>query len=190
LRHTHVKRRARGSVHLTTQVTAWREGRDLGTAELRYSAHPPAIYDRLRGSHADARQVFAHALPLSPALPPAVVGRGTERDVVLSAGRPPYRWRLRVDTAHRILFDHAHDHIPGMVLLEAASQAAHACAAARRVVPFGFEADFYRYVELDQPCWITATDLDGAAPGYERIRVDGYQADALAFSVTTESAAR
>ncbi|MER5546299.1 ScbA/BarX family gamma-butyrolactone biosynthesis protein (plasmid) [Streptomyces sp. CG4] len=189
MRHTHVKRRAGGTIHLTTQVTAVREGRDLGTAELRYSAYPPAIYDRLRGSHADAQQVFDHALPLSPALPPAAVGRVTERDVVLSAGRPPHHWRLRADTTHRVLFDHAHDHIPGMVLLEAASQAAHACAAPRRVVPFDFEATFFRYVELDQPCWITATPLDCGDGGHGRIRVDGYQGDAPAFSVTTESAA-
>lgn len=189
MRHTRIKRRAHGSIHLTTQVTAVREGRDLGTAELRYSSHPPAIYDRLRGNHADARRAVAHAVPLSPALPPATVGRSTERDVVLSAGRTPYHWQLRADTTHRILFDHAHDHIPGMVLLEAASQAAHTCAAPRRVRPFGFEATFFRYVELDQPCWITATALDDGTTGHKRIRIDGHQADAPAFSITTESAA-
>ncbi|MYR60804.1 hypothetical protein GTY54_32750 [Streptomyces sp. SID625] len=190
LRHTDIVRRRAGSIHLTTLATASRDGVELGTARLRYSALPPAIYDRLRGSHADARQAFARALPAAPALPPASVGRTREQDVVLATGLIPYHWRLRTDTAHRVLFDHPHDHVPGMVLLEAASQAAHACAAPGGLtVPVGFDARFYRYVELDQPCWITATTAD-RGPAGRSIRIDGHQGDALAFRVTTESVTR
>ncbi len=188
--HTAIRRRARGSVHLTTHVEATRDGLHLGTAQLRYSTHPPAIYNRLRGSYADAQQVFEQALPLTPALHPQTVGRTTEHDVVLSASLLPRQWRLRPNTTHRVLFDHAHDHVPGMVLLEAASQAAQACATPHPVVPVTFEATFLRYVELDQPCWISAeTDARNTAGGH-RIQIDAHQANQLAFScvVTTQRA--
>ncbi|WP_260845011.1 AfsA-related hotdog domain-containing protein [Streptomyces sp. SLBN-31] len=47
-------------------------------------------------------------------------------DVVLSPLGQPHRWQLRVDTRHPVLFDHIVDHVPGMLLIEAARQAATA----------------------------------------------------------------
>ncbi|MFD5769904.1 ScbA/BarX family gamma-butyrolactone biosynthesis protein [Streptomyces sp. NPDC127049] len=156
--HTEVVRRRLGSTHLAAQVTATRDGEPLGIARVRYTAHPPAIYDRLRGAYADARAASARALPPGPALDEAVRGGQTSlENAVLSPLAEPHRWQLRVDTGNRFFFDHAHDHIPGLVFLEAAAQAAHALSGSPRTVPMELDARFLRYVELDAPCWVEAT---------------------------------
>ncbi|MCJ0871898.1 ScbA/BarX family gamma-butyrolactone biosynthesis protein [Streptomyces sp. AP-93] len=154
--HTQVTRRRMGTTHLTAHVEASRDGRHVGTAEVRYVTHPGVIYDRLRGAYADAGRAFARTLPPPPPVSPGLVGRTDERDVTLAATDRPGLWQLRVDTSNTVLFDHPHDHIPGMVLLEAFGQATQAVVAPRRVCPVNFETTFHRYIELDQPCWITA----------------------------------
>jgi hypothetical protein len=61
---------------------------------------------------------------------------------------------------NRSLFDHAYDHLPAMVLTEAAHQLAlvslgERARRASRLV--GIEAVFARYAELDEPLTATAT---------------------------------
>ncbi|UFR05199.1 hypothetical protein KBP30_30335 [Streptomyces sp. Go40/10] len=182
--HTQVKRRRLGSVHLTSHVEASLAGRPIGTAALRYSTHPPAIYDRLRGDYADAKSAFARALPLTPPVPAALVGRGDAGNVVLSPAPGDRTWLLRVDTSHRVLFDHPHDHIPGMVLLEAAAQTAQAMAAPLTVVPVAFDTTFYRYVEFDRRCLITAEPFVHDGDGRMTVTVHGRQGELPVFSST------
>ena len=159
--HTEVVRSRGGSVRLTAQVRATGGDAYLGGVHIRYLTLPPRVYRRLRGRYADAATAFARALPPGPAAPAHQVGRARARDVVLSPAAAPHRWRLRADTTHRVLFDHPHDHLPGMVLLEAAAQAAQAEAGPGRVLPVAFDTVFDRYVELDRPCWI---GVEPAAP--------------------------
>ncbi|GGY87717.1 hypothetical protein CP967_30560 [Streptomyces nitrosporeus] len=183
--HKQVKRRRLGSVHLTSQVEATLAGVPIGTAELRYSAHPPALYDRLRGSrYSDAESAFAQALPLTPAVPASEVGRSDTDNVVLSPTSSAHTWQLRVDTSHRVLFDHAHDHIPGMVLLEAVDQAARARARPQAVVPVAFDTTFFRYVEFDQPLLITAEPLVPEGGDRMSVMVDAHQNEVLALRST------
>ncbi|MGW3647934.1 AfsA-related hotdog domain-containing protein [Streptomyces sp. NPDC000878] len=66
------------------------------------------------------------------------------------------RWELRVDTGHPILFDHLVDHVPGMLLIEAARQAARAATGRPDALLLGLDGSFARYAELDAPCWIEA----------------------------------
>ncbi|MDI3389980.1 ScbA/BarX family gamma-butyrolactone biosynthesis protein [Streptomyces sp. B-S-A8] len=181
--HTSVTRRRLGSTHLTAHIEATRDGEHLGTADIRYVTHPGAIYNRLRGRYADAKQAFATALPHGPAVSPSLVGRDDERDVVLSPTEDPYRWQLRADISHTVLFDHPHDHIPGMVILEAFSQATQLLSAPYRTLPVAFDTTFRRYVELDQPCWITAEPLTESD-----VRLTAVQGQHLVAStiVTTE----
>ncbi|MER7148890.1 ScbA/BarX family gamma-butyrolactone biosynthesis protein [Streptomyces xanthochromogenes] len=182
--HTEVSRRRFGSAHLAAQITATRDKEPLGIARIRYTAHPPAIYNRLRGDHADATAATARALPLGPALAPSVRGEQTSLDdAVLSPLGESHRWQLRVNTANRTFFDHDHDHIPGLVFLEAAAQAAHALSGARRTVPMNFDAHFDRYVELDSPCWLEATPLRRRTPGVISTRLTGRQKDSEVFSI-------
>ncbi|MET9437031.1 ScbA/BarX family gamma-butyrolactone biosynthesis protein [Streptomyces sp. NPDC006551] len=191
--HETVARRRSGLVRLTAQVRATRDGMRLGTARVQYTAYPPSLYDRLRGSHANAKEAFARALPPGPALDPALVGRTHARDVTLAPDTSQgvdgarRRWALRADTTHSVLFDHPHDHIPGMVLLEAASQAVQADAAPRRVVPIALDTTFYRYVEFDLPCAVVADEAESDDSGLRRQLVSGIQDGETVFAAQVTS---
>ncbi|MFK4088333.1 ScbA/BarX family gamma-butyrolactone biosynthesis protein [Kribbella sp. NPDC020789] len=180
--HPSVTRRRMGSVYLVSRIEAISDGRRIGGADVRYSAHPPAIYDRLRGPYASAKEAFSKAIPLTPPVAPAVVGRSHPSNVVLTPLDPPMTWQLRVDTSHSVLFDHPHDHVPGMVLLEAAAQAAQA-SLPMPVATTRFDTQFLRYVEFDQPCFVTAS-----APVDAVVQVTVTQAGKPVFTsaVTTE----
>jgi hypothetical protein len=105
-------------------------------------------------------------------------------DVVLSPVGEPDRWQLRVDTRHPVLFDHMVDHVPGMLLLEAARQAAaatlgHAC------LPLAVASEFLRYVELDAPCAIEACLVAGTGEeGARTVLVTGRQGGATVCRCT------
>jgi hypothetical protein len=188
--HTEVTRRRLGAAHITSQVTAARDGQPLGTADLRYTTYPPAIYSRLRGRYADAARAFAQALALTPGVAPALVGRTADRDVVLSPTGNPSQWRLRIDTSHRVLFDHPHDHVPGMVLLEAASQVAQVRFAPHPVDTVAFDSTFFQYVEFDRPCLLTAEPLAPDEAGRTRVRVQAAQNGQPVFSSTVTTQPR
>ncbi|MER7048040.1 ScbA/BarX family gamma-butyrolactone biosynthesis protein [Streptomyces jumonjinensis] len=175
--HTTVNRRRQGSSRMTAEVEAVRDGRPVGSAQLRYTSYPEAIYRRVRGHYANAADCCARALPPGPPADPALVGRRNERDVVLSPTDRARVWRLRTDLTHPVLFDHPHDHIPGMVLLEAFDQAALAAGVPHRVRPLSFDTVFNRYVELNQPCLIEADVLD-----LSTVKLVATQNDAVAAS--------
>ncbi|AYN39052.1 hypothetical protein D9753_09135 [Streptomyces dangxiongensis] len=178
---TDVVRRASRLASLTMRVDMVRGGLPLGTAELAFHNHPPAIYQRLRGPYADLERSTAQAVAAPPPMAPGEVARPRPADVVLSATEDPGRSRLRVDLSHPVLFDHPVDHVPGMLLLEAARQAAHRVAHPEPMVVTGLEADFKRFVELDTPCWIeTAREPSGAAG--QRVRVTAVQRDETLFT--------
>ncbi|MFJ7150964.1 ScbA/BarX family gamma-butyrolactone biosynthesis protein [Streptomyces sp. NPDC100445] len=178
---TDVVRRAGRLASLTMRVGMVRDGLPLGSAELAFHNHPPAIYRRLRGRYADLEQATARAVPMEPPVAPGEVARRRPADVVLSATGEPGRSRLRVDLSHSVLFDHPVDHVPGMLLLEAARQAAHRAAHPEAMVATGLEADFRRYVELDAPCWIEAAREPSGAAG-QRVRVTAVQHDEVVFT--------
>ena len=175
-------RRKAGPVRLVAKIVATRDGEPLGTAELHHTAYPPALYDRIRGNHADARQANLNALPPAPPASPASVGRTQPEDVVLAPTGTPRRWQLRTDTTNRVLFDHPHDHVPGMVLLEAAAQAAQALTGPRRIVPVSFLTHFQRYTELDAPCWIEAAPPQQRHAGTSRTHIRGIQSGQTTFA--------
>lgn len=157
--HTSIERRRRGCARLEAEIHATRDGTPVGTARIKYTAYPEAIYRRLRGHHASAEEASARALPPGPPMPPTQVGRERPHDVVLTPTPHPNLWLLRTDLTHPTLFDHPHDHIPGMVLLEAFSQAAHSLRTPQPIHPHAstsFHATFNHYTELDQPCLIKA----------------------------------
>lgn len=159
--------------------------------ETEFGCHSPEVYRRLRVGRGDAAGVFLGApAPTSP-LPPRLVGRSRDEDVVLSPSGEPGRWRLRVDTAHPVLFDHPVDHVPGMVLLESVRQAAHALNPSRSAtLPLSMDVHFNRYVEFDSSCWIEAEALPGeSAPGRSRMRVSALQGEVSVFSAVAEMAA-
>ncbi|MGW7577185.1 ScbA/BarX family gamma-butyrolactone biosynthesis protein [Streptomyces sp. NPDC054765] len=131
------------------------DGADLASATLVFSCHSPAVYRRLRGEYSDVALANSRKLPLPQAVTPPLVARERDRDVVLSPSDRPDRWQLRVDTSHPVLFDHPVDHTPGMLMIEAARQAAQA-ATPGFTVPASMDCSFERYAELDAPSWVQA----------------------------------
>ncbi|MHC3469679.1 ScbA/BarX family gamma-butyrolactone biosynthesis protein [Streptomyces sp. 7R007] len=154
-------------------------GERVATAHLDVSWTSAAVYRRLRGGRTPDT---VSALPPPPALPAAAVGRAVSADVVLAPPDRPGRWQLRVDTAHPVFFDHPLDHVPGMLFLEAARQAAWTRYAGR-AVPASFRAAFHRYAELDSPVWIEADD-----DGEGGVRVRGSQGESRVFECAVGTA--
>lgn len=144
-----------GALH--AEVTRVQGGvrRHLASVDTRFTSHAPAVYRRLRGAYADLAHALAGAVPLPPPIAPALVARPHAADVVLSPTGTPSRWQLRCDTTHPVLFDHLVDHAPGMLLLEAARQAAQTLTDPL-VFPTAISCTFIRYAELDTPVYVTA----------------------------------
>ncbi|MEU9115951.1 ScbA/BarX family gamma-butyrolactone biosynthesis protein [Streptomyces sp. NPDC048483] len=166
-----------------------RDGAPLATADTRFVCHSPAVYERLRAGRAEIAHALATALPTPPPESPRLVGRTLPHDVVLSPTSTPRQWQLRTDTSHPILFDHPVDHAPGILLLEAARQAALATSPTGHTLPVGLDVTFSRFVEYDAPCWITATLLEPDSQGRPRTEVTATQHDRMAYAatVTTEA---
>ncbi|MFG2720183.1 ScbA/BarX family gamma-butyrolactone biosynthesis protein [Streptomyces sp. NPDC048416] len=177
-----------------------RDGETVATGGATYTCMSPQVYRRVRGGR---REFGGRMAPeLTAPLAPRLVGRVSPFDVVLSPALSPGLspaaeagcWRLRLDTHHPILFDHPVDHVPGMVLLEAARQAAtvvlrrsHARHSA--LLPVHIESEFLRYTEWDAPCVIEACRVpDGQRE--DAVLVTGVQNGEQAFScLITASAA-
>ncbi|MER5934044.1 ScbA/BarX family gamma-butyrolactone biosynthesis protein [Streptomyces sp. NPDC002054] len=165
-----------------------------GTARLTWVA--PATYRLLRGGRGGPGGRESQGPggrrrdAAGPGRPPqrrtpitaSSVGRLLPFDVVLApadrADRPG-RWLLSPDLRHPILFDQADDHHPGMVLVEAARQAACGLHPPGGFTPAAVSTEFHQYAELDAPCWVEARVL---APG--RVGVTGRQHGRTVFTST------
>ncbi|MFE7130667.1 ScbA/BarX family gamma-butyrolactone biosynthesis protein [Streptomyces sp. NPDC057638] len=148
-----------------------------GSSASRYTS--PGVYRRMRGESARPGVSIPRTAPLEPER----VGRTRVEDVVLSATAMEYVWQLRVDTSHPTLFQRPNDHVPGMLLLESARQAACALTAVP-FVPTSGRTRYYRYVEFDRPCWIQAAVLPSRIPHTTTVQINGQQDGHLAFAVT------
>ncbi|CAM5651682.1 ScbA/BarX family gamma-butyrolactone biosynthesis protein [Streptomyces pilosus] len=183
--------RQRGAVPsgVALEMTIRAAGDAIGSGFIRFNITSPAAYTRIRGTRPTS------ALP-APALPapvdPPSVHHTRECDVVLAASDRPGRWQLRADPANTLFFDRVNDHIPAMVLVEAAQQAAGLLVPRNRgrFLPSSSRMNFSRYVELDQPCWIEAHQ-DTTEDGTPSVRVTGHQSEQLAFVIEfADTAAR
>ncbi|WUK66705.1 lactone biosynthesis protein, mmfl [Streptomyces coelicoflavus] len=166
-------------------------GRAMGRVGLRWQAVDPARYAVLRERNSPPKPTGTvpgdtGAVPLTA----RTVGRARERDVVLAATRDDDTWMLRPDTSHPVLFDHATDHIPGMVLLEALRQAAAVSTARRAGGPAATHGTgraphapllrsgtvvFEAFGELDAPTTVTARSGPAGADGEPALCVSAVQ---------------
>ncbi|MEU6231925.1 ScbA/BarX family gamma-butyrolactone biosynthesis protein [Kitasatospora sp. NPDC047058] len=154
---------------LRVQAEIRRDGRPVGRAAGQLRVYSPVAYARLRG---DARHAPAgpgqHGASWGPE--PAVLDRGA--DAVLAPSPVPGSWLLRADAGHPVLFDQAADHVPGMLVLEAARQAAQRLYR-EPVVPVELVSSFNSLIERDRPCLVRAVPESGTVPparggnGYE-----------------------
>ncbi len=150
-------------VHRAGQLVA------TGMGATRFTS--PRVYRRMRGGSAEP----CVAIPRTAPVDAARAGRVRAQDVVLAESAREGVWELRVDTRHPTLFQRPNDHVPGMLLLEAARQAACLAAGGAGFVPAEGRTHFHRYAEFGSPCAIAAEVLPGAAPGEARVRVMGHQ---------------
>ncbi|MDF3142879.1 MULTISPECIES: ScbA/BarX family gamma-butyrolactone biosynthesis protein [unclassified Streptomyces] len=158
-------------------------GKTIATGSASYACTSPVAYHRLRAGRLD---VGAAPLHPAPAVWPPSVNRRHSSDVVLSPTGQPRRWQLRAETDHPVLFDHYVDHIPGMVLLEAARQAVTALTPGESgLLPIGVDASFTKYVEFSSPCWITAEPLTDPTESVGGWHVRAEQDGETVFDATT-----
>jgi hypothetical protein len=159
-----------------------RDGHTAATGHASFTCTSPAVYQRIRG-----RRQPDHGcpqLPLADPVNPHTVGRQSPTDVVLSPTARPHHWQLRADTRHPVLFDHPVDHVPGMVLIEAARQATTATLG-RACLPLRIETTFTRYAELDAPCTLHAQHLPAEGPHpHQTVLITGHQNDNRVFTST------
>ncbi|MCS0636047.1 A-factor biosynthesis protein [Streptomyces sp. LP05-1] len=149
-----------------------RPGAPTARARATFDYVSPTAYRRLRGERAE---VAWADWPVPPGIEPERAGRYDPRNVVLAADGRPHGWLLRNDTADDVLFDHPVDHVPGLVLMEAADQAARARLFPVLYAPTRVRMEFSRYVEFDRPCVIEAEPFrEPDAPGLS-VRVTGSQ---------------
>ncbi|MER5431444.1 ScbA/BarX family gamma-butyrolactone biosynthesis protein [Streptomyces sp. NPDC002588] len=167
------------SARYTTEVL--RDGDRAATADVSFTCVGPPVYHRLRGGRTPDSVT---PVPLPPALAPAAVDRALSTDVVLAPSGETDRWQLRVDTAHPVFFDHPLDHVPGMLLLEAARQVAWLLRPDGQT-PVAYRAVFHRYAELDEPVWI------GTKGGLDTdVQVVAVQGESTVFECLVSTAAR
>uniref|UniRef100_A0AAU3HP00 A-factor biosynthesis hotdog domain-containing protein n=1 Tax=Streptomyces sp. NBC_01393 TaxID=2903851 RepID=A0AAU3HP00_9ACTN len=182
-----VKRRGNSLAGMRVAVEIRREGHVAATGGGSLTCITPSVYRRLRSRRAGHA---GHRLALMAPMAPQLVGRMSPTDVVLAPIGEADRWQLRVDTRHPVLFDHPVDHVPGMLLMEAARQATAATLERSSFVPLGMASEFKRYVELDEPCLIEARRLPRTESGDDRVLVTGHQDKNVVFQSTVTASPR
>lgn len=139
----------------------------IGSTQLTVGYLPGTLYRamrvRQRGDQPPSSDAFEAPIGVQ-LFPPYSVGRTDLRNVVV-ADRSDVDGellaRLLPPTTHPSMFDHALDHVPGMVLMEAARQLAVAATdeprgRAARTVLTGLAAKFHHHTELDAPVELRA----------------------------------
>lgn len=179
-----IRRRGRGLHSMRTTMEFRRAGRLVARGTGSTGCTSPPAYRRLRAGRLNALDT---PVPLLPGIAPQTAGRARAEDVVLAPADRPGVWNLRVDTGHPVLFPRPNDHVPGMVLFEAARQAATAASGLHPFLPGRMTAEFARYAELHSPCRIETEILEDH-PGEVTVRVSGRQDGALVFTAGLTSA--
>ncbi|MEU0148466.1 ScbA/BarX family gamma-butyrolactone biosynthesis protein [Streptomyces sp. NPDC006288] len=172
------KKRGRSVSSLGMDFRVLLGGTLVARADSEFGWISPAAYRRLRGEHLTADW---NTWPLPLPVDPHTVGRATGREVVLAPGDDRHRWRLRNDVENDLLYDHPVDHVPGLVLMEAAGQAAHAALYPRAFEPTTVTNAFDLYAEFDRPCWIDVEVVPSAAPGEISVLVTATQSGQSVF---------
>ncbi|MCB5165710.1 hypothetical protein LG634_12795 [Streptomyces bambusae] len=171
----------------TMRATVYRDGRMAATGSGRFTCLSAASYRRIRAGKLADDGAPTPVVNRTSLVAPALVGRLNPFDVVLATeGDVPGRFRVIPDPAHPILFDHGGDHLPGMVIQEAARQAACAVSDPEFFALSSVSTTFHRYAELDSPLWVDAELLPTQRPGELRVQVTFHQdGEQVASSVLT-----
>ncbi|MFJ5273910.1 ScbA/BarX family gamma-butyrolactone biosynthesis protein [Streptomyces sp. NPDC088358] len=140
----------------TMHIHITRNGHTTATGGGQFTCLTPTTYQRLRQPHT-TQPTPQPTPPPTPPTDPTPYGRHLPLDLVLTPTPQPHTWQLTPNPHHPILFDHTTDHIPGMVLLEAARQATHTHTHPTPTHLTTLHATFHRYTEHHTPTYITTT---------------------------------
>lgn len=173
-------RRGRVLTGLHTEIDIRNDGALLAHTDCDFSWVSPAVYRRLRGERLEAAWGQE---PIPDPVPAHSVGRADDIEVVLAPTGQSGRWMLRNEIGNLALFDHAVDHVPGLVLVEAAHQAAFALTEGA-FQPTAVTNTFCRYVEFGAPCRIEAAELPSTVPDTVTVEVIGRQNGDVTFRST------
>ncbi|MFE9824069.1 ScbA/BarX family gamma-butyrolactone biosynthesis protein [Streptomyces sp. NPDC005791] len=170
-----------GRRSMRTKQTVLHDHNVVAESLVDFSWIAPSVYRRLRGEQLDAPW---GETPVRPPVAPSTVGRADSSDVVLAPTDRRHHWELRVDVRNTALYDHPVDHVPGLVLIEASYQAAHAVSGPLAPQPRTLTSSFDRYIDFGRPCWIDASAISTTGDGRTVVEVVGVQDGERAFRVT------
>jgi hypothetical protein len=168
---TRRQERSRQSIMQTAiGLRLYRGGDLIAHGSGRAVVPPNDRYLKVRGR--DPEEVAASRSAMPPPVEPLRAGRRLERDVVISPDAGPGRYRLRIDPEHPNFFDNPTDHTPGMLITEAMRQAVVAESGDPHHLPLALSIQFFRFVELDEPAYVTV-----------RRRPDGFHTEVRQFDL-------
>nr|WP_176457276.1 MULTISPECIES: ScbA/BarX family gamma-butyrolactone biosynthesis protein [unclassified Rhodococcus (in: high G+C Gram-positive bacteria)] len=127
----------------------------------------PAAYSRIRAGRDTSIAHFRAKPPGTVVIPAPCAGRAEEEDVLVAANLPAGELYCAPDPRNFALFDHPLDHIPGMVLFDAAIQAVRYRANDSSLQLTRLAASFPIFTEWDDACDIA---VSSAPPSHERGR--------------------
>jgi hypothetical protein len=167
----------------------WTSGTRIGRVRMDVTYAPREAYLALRSRGRAGPLPTSDPRPAAPvgrAAGPSSVGRVNATDTLLLdvvTGRHAVTATLRVPADNPSLFDHAQDHVPAMVLVEAARQLAALATRAWGGKPphatamVAMASSFAAYAELDQVITMTAQPCTNpASPGRRAVAVTFQQA--------------
>jgi A-factor biosynthesis hotdog domain len=175
---------------LTYDMDVAVDGRDVGAVSMDVGYLPKSVHREMRAARRGSPPVWSDdAGVVTPGQPvaPHLVGRSLSINVVLAdadARLDRVTAVLRPPVRHPSMFDHPQDHVPGMVLTEAARQlSVLALGAWHAVAPMGLmlvavEAEFHAYAELDRVTSVTALEAGHVGRDFS-VTVDFEQGDLL-----------
>lgn len=178
-----VRDRIRG---LDYELELWAAGTRVGRVRMEVGYVSGAAYTALRSATHHGPPPSSDDLVPASGRPvaPARVGRVRATDALLldvAVGERAVTARLRVPAENPSLFDHAQDHVPAMVLMEAARQLAALAtqewggAAPDRTWMAALSSSFAAYAELTGPVELVAAPMPAptAAPVAASARAGG-----------------
>ncbi|WP_405792593.1 AfsA-related hotdog domain-containing protein [Streptomyces sp. NBC_01506] len=174
------RRGAVSSLDYTFDV--WAGAGRIARIVLRVGYAAPRVYAALRARRRGGPPPTSRTAPPPVAgtpVEPSLAGRLRATDCVLldlaTGPAAEVTAALRVPVENVSYFDHPHDHVPGMVLVEAARQLATAAVGVWDAAPgrpagmTAVEAEFSQYAELDAPTVLSAVPHDDhGAPSRSR----------------------
>ena len=184
--HVVVEKKRDGQViGLTLEMSATIEGRLAAREAMTYQWMPSTVWERIRIRGRDALGLPPqHRIPAAlhvARMRPGSVGRHNPRNAILANPElegAELRALTIIDTDHPSLFDHALDHVPGMLQFEAARQIAMASANVTlgldtsRMVMHRLQMEFTAFGEFERPTEARATvEPDGLGGATASVRL-------------------